>query len=32
MESHGGRIWVEPNPMGGTIFKLTLKTVDPEEI
>ncbi|GAB2176978.1 PAS domain-containing sensor histidine kinase [Dongia sp. agr-C8] len=32
MESHGGRIWVEPNPEGGTIFKLTLKTVEPEEI
>jgi two-component system sensor kinase FixL len=32
VESHGGRIWVEPNPQGGTIFKLTLKTVEPEEI
>jgi two-component system sensor kinase FixL len=32
MESHGGRIWVEPNPEGGAIFKLTLKTVEPEEI
>lgn len=32
VESHGGRIWVEPNPRGGTIFKLTLRTVEPEEI
>ncbi|WP_395022338.1 PAS domain S-box protein [Dongia sp.] len=32
MESHGGRIWVENNPEGGAIFKLTLKTVEPEEI
>jgi two-component system sensor kinase FixL len=32
MESHGGRLWVEPNPQGGTIFKLTLRTVEPEEI
>jgi two-component system sensor kinase FixL len=32
MESHGGRLWVEPNPQGGSIFKLTLKTVEPEEI
>jgi two-component system sensor kinase FixL len=32
MESHGGRIWVEPNPQGGTIFKLTLKAVEPEEV
>lgn len=32
MESHGGRLWVEPNPQGGAIFKLTLKAVEPEEI
>jgi two-component system sensor kinase FixL len=32
MESHGGQLWAEPNPQGGTIFKLTLKTVEPEEI
>jgi two-component system sensor kinase FixL len=32
MESHGERLWVEPNPQGGSIFKLTLKTVAPEEI
>jgi two-component system sensor kinase FixL len=32
VESHGGQLWAEPNPQGGTIFKLTLKTVEPEEI
>jgi len=32
MESHGGRIWVDPNPQGGTIFRLTLKTADSEEV
>jgi two-component system sensor kinase FixL len=32
MESHGGRLWAEPNPAGGTLFKLTLTTVEPEEI
>jgi two-component system sensor kinase FixL len=31
IEAHGGKLWVEPNPGGGTIFHLTLKTVVPEE-
>lgn len=30
IESHGGRLWAEPNPGGGTIFRLTLKIFDEE--
>jgi two-component system sensor kinase FixL len=32
IESHGGRISVEPNPSGGTIFRFTLRAVSPEEL
>ncbi len=32
IESHGGHLWTESNPAGGTLFHLTLKTVEPEEI
>jgi|SRR5262245_20620635 len=31
-EAHGGHINVEPNPGGGTIFRLTLRAVDEEDI
>jgi two-component system sensor kinase FixL len=27
VEAHGGRIWAEPNPLGGTIFHFTLLIV-----
>jgi len=31
IEAHGGRLWAEPNPDGGTIFSLTLTTVGHED-
>ncbi|HZV06138.1 MAG TPA: PAS domain S-box protein [Gemmataceae bacterium] len=33
VEAHGGKIWVEPRPGGGTIFRFTLRTPgeEPEE-
>ncbi|HWJ99736.1 MAG TPA: PAS domain S-box protein [Xanthobacteraceae bacterium] len=31
VEGHGGRIWIEPNPGGGTIFRLTLPSVPQED-
>jgi len=30
VEAHGGRLWAEPNPGGGTIFHMTLKSVEGE--
>jgi two-component system sensor kinase FixL len=27
IEAHGGRIWAEPNPGGGTVFRFTLPAV-----
>jgi two-component system sensor kinase FixL len=32
IEAHGGRIWAEPNPRGGTVFKFTLRTVREGEV
>jgi two-component system sensor kinase FixL len=32
IESHGGRIWAEPNPGGGTVFRFTLRCVTNEDI
>lgn len=26
VEAHGGRLWYEPNPVGGAIFRFTLRT------
>jgi two-component system sensor kinase FixL len=31
IEGHGGRIWAEPNPGGGTVFRLTLRAATPED-
>jgi two-component system sensor kinase FixL len=32
IEAHGGRIWIEPNPSGGTIFHFTLAVVDQGDV
>jgi two-component system, LuxR family, sensor kinase FixL len=32
IEAHGGQIWVEPNPKGGTIFRFTLRRVTGEDM
>jgi two-component system sensor kinase FixL len=32
IEAHGGRLWAEPNPKGGTIFGLTLRALSKEEL
>jgi two-component system sensor kinase FixL len=32
IESHGGKLWADPNPEGGTIFRLTLKALSKEEL
>lgn len=30
VEAHGGRIWAEPRPGGGTVFRFTVMGVEPE--
>ncbi len=32
VEAHGGRLWAEPNPAGGTIFRMTLRALSKEEL
>jgi two-component system sensor kinase FixL len=32
VEAHAGRIWVEPNPSGGTIFHFTLAVVEDGDV
>jgi two-component system sensor kinase FixL len=32
IEAHGGRIWAEPNPTGGTIFSFTLEIVSTGDV
>jgi two-component system sensor kinase FixL len=32
VEAHGGKIWVEAPPSGGTIFRFTLRTARQEEV
>ena len=32
VEAHGGSIWAEANPAGGTVFKFTLRSVTQEEL
>jgi two-component system sensor kinase FixL len=32
IEAHGGRIWVEENPGGGTVFRFTLQRFEGEDL
>ena len=32
IEAHGGKLWAEPNPGGGTIFRMTLKNLTGEDL
>ena len=32
VESHGGKLWADPNPGGGTIFRMTLRALSREEL
>jgi two-component system sensor kinase FixL len=29
IDAHGGRLWYEPNPAGGAIFRFTLRMAGP---
>ena len=31
IDAHGGRIWIEPNPGGGTVFRFTVRAVTEED-
>lgn len=31
VEAHGGRLWVDERPGGGTVFHMTLRAINPEE-
>ncbi len=31
IEAHGGKMWVEPNPVGGTVFRFTLMAAKDEK-
>jgi two-component system sensor kinase FixL len=32
IEAHGGQIWVDANPGGGTVFRFTLRGVNKEDV
>ncbi len=32
VEAHGGKIWAEPNPGGGTVFHLTVRRASAQEM
>jgi two-component system sensor kinase FixL len=32
VESHGGRIWAEPNAGGGTVLRLTIRKIAEEDL
>ena len=32
VEAHGGRIWAEPNPAGGMVFRFTLRSGSDQEL
>jgi two-component system sensor kinase FixL len=32
IDGHGGKIWADPNPGGGTVFRFTLRAVSKEDV